>query len=43
LYGREADRVTARALSISIALMNLIGGTIMSAPCCHGSGGITAE
>lgn len=43
LYGREADRVTARALSISIALMNLIGGTITSAPCCHGSGGITAH
>lgn len=43
LYGPRAQRVTARALSISIGLMNLLAGAIVGAPCCHGSGGITAH
>ena len=43
LYGQQAERVTARALSISIGLMNLLSGAIVGAPCCHGSGGITAH
>jgi SulP family sulfate permease len=43
LYGAQARRVTVRALSISIALMNLVGSLVLSAPTCHGSGGITAH
>ena len=43
LYGPQARRVTARALSFSIGLMNLVSGTLVSAPSCHGSGGITAH
>ena len=43
LYGPQASRVTVRALSISIGLMNLASGMLLSAPTCHGSGGITAH
>ena len=43
LYGPQARRVTVRALSISIALVNLASGMIQGAPMCHGSGGITAH
>jgi len=43
LYGAQARRVTARALSLSIGLTNLVSGTLTSAPTCHGSGGITAH
>ena len=43
LFGEQARRVTARALSLSIGFMNLVGGMLMSAPTCHGSGGITAH
>lgn len=43
LYGAQARRVTARALSVSIGLMNLVSGALLSAPTCHGSGGITAH
>ena len=43
LYGPQARRVTTRALSLSIGVMNLFGGTIQAAPMCHGSGGITAH
>jgi SulP family sulfate permease len=43
LYGPQACRVTTRALSLSIGLMNLFAGTIQAAPMCHGSGGITAH
>ncbi|HEV2176243.1 MAG TPA: putative sulfate/molybdate transporter [Terriglobia bacterium] len=43
LYGPQARRVTARALSTSIGLMNLLSGAILAAPTCHGSGGITAH
>lgn len=43
LYGAQAGRVTARALSLSIGVMNLVGSTILAAPMCHGSGGITAH
>lgn len=43
LYGREARRVTARALSLSIGLMNLASSMLLAAPICHGSGGITAH
>lgn len=43
LYGVQARRVTVRALSVSIGLMNLVSGMILAAPTCHGSGGITAH
>ncbi len=43
LYGRQARRVTVRALTLSIALINLLSATIMGSPMCHGSGGITAH
>ena len=43
LYGPQARRVTVRALSMSIALVNLASGMIQAAPMCHGSGGITAH
>lgn len=43
LYGSQARRVTTRALSLSIGLMNLASGTILAAPMCHGSGGVTAH
>jgi SulP family sulfate permease len=43
LYGPQASRVTARALCISIGLMNLLGSLVLAAPCCHGSGGVTAH
>lgn len=43
LYGDQARRVTARALSLSIGLTNLVSGMLTSAPTCHGSGGITAH
>jgi len=43
LYGPQARRVTIRALSLSIGLMNLASGTILAAPMCHGSGGVTAH
>ncbi len=43
LFGERARRVTARALSLSIGLMNVVSGMLTSAPTCHGSGGITAH
>jgi SulP family sulfate permease len=43
LYGEQAKRVTVRALSLSIGLVNLASATILGAPLCHGSGGITAH
>ena len=43
LYGTQARRVTARALSLSIGLTNLVSGMLTSAPTCNGSGGITAH
>lgn len=43
LYGPQARRVTVKALSVSIGLMNLVSGMLISAPTCHGSGGITAH
>ncbi len=43
LYGGQAHRVTARALSLSIGLMNLVSSMLISAPTCHGSGGVTAH
>jgi sulfate permease, SulP family len=43
LYGTRARRVTVRALSASIALVNLASGMIQGTPMCHGSGGITAH
>jgi SulP family sulfate permease len=43
LYGVAARRITARALSLSIGLMNLASSMLVSAPTCHGSGGITAH
>lgn len=43
LYGTQARRVSVRALSLSVALVNLVSGLIQAAPMCHGSGGITAH
>ena len=43
LYGPQARRVTARGLSLSIALVNLVSGIIQGSPMCHGSGGVTAH
>ena len=43
LYGPQARRVTARALSLSIGITNLVSSMLISAPSCHGSGGITAH
>ncbi len=43
LYGPQAHRVTARALSLSVGLMNLVSGMVLAAPTCHGSGGVTAH
>jgi SulP family sulfate permease len=43
LYGEQARHVTVRALSASIAIVNLVVGMIQGAPLCHGSGGITAH
>jgi SulP family sulfate permease len=43
LYGPQARRVTTRALSLSIGVMNLLSSAVLAAPMCHGSGGITAH
>jgi len=43
LYGEQAKRVTVRALSLSIGLVNLASAAIQGSPLCHGSGGITAH
>ncbi len=43
LYGAGASRVTVRALSIGIGIMNLASSTFMAPPTCHGSGGVTAH
>jgi SulP family sulfate permease len=43
LYGEQARRVTVRALSLSIGIVNLASAAIMGSPLCHGSGGITAH
>jgi len=43
LYGDQARRVTVRALSLSIGMVNLVSAAIQGAPLCHGSGGITAH
>lgn len=43
LYGKQARRVTVRALTLSIAIVNLASSMIMGSPLCHGSGGITAH
>ena len=43
LYGTQARRVTTRALSLGIGVMNLVSGAVLAAPMCHGSGGITAH
>ena len=43
LYGNQARRVTMRALSVAIGVMNLLGSMIQAAPMCHGSGGVTAH
>jgi SulP family sulfate permease len=43
LYGEQARRVTVRALSLSIGMVNLATAAILGSPLCHGSGGITAH
>ncbi len=43
LFGQRAERVTVRALCMSIGILNLITAAIQGAPLCHGSGGITAH
>jgi len=39
----QAERVTPRRLSLSIALSNLWAGLFGGLPTCHGSGGLTAH
>ena len=36
LYGEQAQRVTVRALSLSIGILNLVSAAIQGAPLCHG-------
>jgi len=43
LYGPTARRVTARALALSIGLMNVTSSLFLATPTCHGSGGISAH
>ena len=43
LYGERAERVTVRALCLSIGIVNLLAAAIQGSPLCHGSGGITAH
>lgn len=43
LYGSQAHRVTPKALSLSIGVMNLFSSFLGGAPMCHGSGGVTAH
>jgi len=43
LYGKQAQRVTVRALCLSIGIVNLLTAAIQGSPLCHGSGGITAH
>jgi SulP family sulfate permease len=43
LYGERAQRVTVRALCLSIGIVNLVTAAIQGSPLCHGSGGITAH
>jgi SulP family sulfate permease len=43
LYGEQSRRVTVRALSWSIGIVNVITAAFQGAPLCHGSGGITAH
>jgi SulP family sulfate permease len=43
LYGRRVERVTVRALCLSIGMLNLVTAAIQGAPLCDGSGGVTAH
>ncbi len=43
LYGPQARRVTARALSLAIGMTNVASAMLTAAPTCHGSGGVTAH
>ncbi len=43
LFPEQARRVTARALCLSIALVNFASAAVMGSPMCHGSGGLTAH
>jgi sulfate permease, SulP family len=43
LYGDQARRVTVRALSFSVGIINVLTAFLQGAPLCHGSGGITAH
>ena len=43
LYGQQAERVTVRALCLSIGIVNLLTAAIQGSPLCHGSGGVTAH
>ena len=42
-YGKHAERVSERALLISIGVGNLISALWGGLPYCHGSGGVTAH
>jgi hypothetical protein len=41
--GRDASRWSPASVSISVGLMNLVGGWFGAMPCCHGSGGLAAQ
>lgn len=42
-FGRDAKRVTPRALCISLGVANIGGGLLGGMPVCHGSAGLSAH
>ncbi len=42
-FGRAANRVTPRALCISMAMANMLSFLLGSMPLCHGAGGLAAH
>lgn len=42
-YGPDSRRVTARALSIGMGIVNVAAGLVGGMPICHGSSGVTAH
>jgi SulP family sulfate permease len=42
-FGQDSQRVTYRALTISMALANLVSAAIGGMPVCHGAGGLAAH
>jgi len=42
-FGSQARRVTPRALTLDLAVSNLVAGVTLGMPVCHGAGGLTAH